>query len=71
MKGTDIVGWVGDGAAYCLLHGRKSDHPVFASDEGWEDLVCDVPHNEPGKRLLFETLGDQFYSKPTKKRKRR
>lgn len=62
MKAWDIVGWTHDGAAYCPEH--KPDetdetHPIFASDEGWESMVCDVPHNAgPLWPLRFETLGE-------------
>lgn len=56
MRATDVVGWVLDGAAYCVRH--KPAHPdalpVFACDDV-DGMTCDVPH-ATYLRLTFETL---------------
>lgn len=60
MRAWEIVGWTFNGACYCPDHaplGGDETHPIFASDEGWESDVCDVPHNAEGEPLRFETLG--------------
>lgn len=57
MKAWEIVAWTFDGAAFCTEHPpqdvggvtipdqtetEEGKVPVFASDEGWDDLVCDT-----------------------------
>lgn len=64
LKAWDIVGWTFNGACYCPAHKPpESDEvqPIFASDEGWEPMTCDVPHSEgpsPLWPIRFATLGD-------------
>lgn len=57
MHATDIVGWTDAwGSAYCLEHEpeieQEHKHPIFASDEGWEDMSCDECH-----RTLADVAG--------------
>lgn len=57
MNATEIVGFTADAGAWCLECARQvypdceeqdvedgegnPVHPIFASDEGWEDMTCD------------------------------
>jgi hypothetical protein len=39
-----IVGWTtSSGSAYCTRHKRGEEpRPIFSTDEGWRDVVCEV-----------------------------
>jgi hypothetical protein len=47
MNAADIVGWVGEGVAFCTEHmddeqaAAESLQPIFAQSDGWEDITCD------------------------------
>jgi hypothetical protein len=48
MNASDIVGWVNSPIVFCTNHEpvatsqNKDDiHPIFAMEEGWEDMTCD------------------------------
>jgi len=60
VKAWEIVGWTHDGAAYCAECKPHEDaEPIFASEEGWEDPVCDNPHGERKDGTpIFDTLGE-------------
>lgn len=67
MHATDIVGWAGEGYVVCPEHISEKEaeaegmNPVFATEEGWEDMTCDVRDKEyaelAGNRLGIHTLG--------------
>lgn len=42
MKSYEIVGYILDGAVYCINHKPHDEcNVIFAGDEGWEQLSCD------------------------------
>ncbi len=61
MQGMEIVGWVGQGFALCPEHisekqaDAKGMQPIFASNEGWEDITCD--DHRDGIHTLGDTAG--------------
>lgn len=67
MNLAEVVGYAGDGAVYCTEHMSEDEaeslgyQPIFASDEGWEEMKCDQDDPdmaETGNPKGMHTLGE-------------
>jgi len=63
MHASEIVGYTdSDGSVYCVDHMSRSEaermglNPIFAAEEGWEDMVCDV-HDKDYAELAGNSRG--------------